>query len=129
MSGRVMPPALWRVHMDDGVTKRIVVIRNLPSNIIEEAILILKSDPVPKDHSDMKKNGSEKAGSDSSFLLKEAYMVINDYIKENNIRHAAKHEHKPVTLIKSKKFMTNTVINAALIGSLALFIFMLSRFF
>ena len=120
---------LTEVNMNDGVAKRIVVLKNLSSNIIEEAILILKCDPVQKTGSDGKVKEQKKTAADNNFLLKEANMVINDYIKQNALQSVHKKEYKKDSLIKNKKFMTNTIINIALISSIALFIFMLSRLF
>ena len=115
--------------MNDGVAKRIVVLKNLSSNIIEEAILILKCDPGPKTSSNNKAKGPQKPVSDNNFLLKEANMIINDYIKQNTLQSTHKKEGKKDSLTHNKKFMTNTIINIALISSIALFIFMISRLF
>lgn len=66
-----------------GNARRIVIIRDIPSNIIEEAIFVLKHEPgremsqvaVPE----VLRGGK---GKDSALIYKEAEKIINDYIQE-----------------------------------------------
>lgn len=113
-----------------GNTKRIVVIKDIPSNIIEEAIFILKSEPGKKNEG--KKNKETAAvynRSGKDYLLKEAESVINTYIAENKSNESF---YKGVHLSLSsgkKKLVTNLTINMALFGSIAILIFVISRLF
>ena len=70
--------------MVSGKTKRIVVIKDIQSNIIEEAILILKNDiDVEKNEKQVKhKEASSNAESGNDYLLNEARLIIDNYIKE-----------------------------------------------
>lgn len=115
--------------MDDGVTKKIVVIKNLQSNLIEEAILILKNNPGQKDSMTGREKSGRRPPVDNNFLLKEARMIVNDYIRQNTIQQIPRKEQKRMPLISNKKFLTNTIINTALIGSIAIFIFAVSKLF
>ena len=71
--------------MEDKV-KNIVVLKDLPSNIIEEAIVILKGDKKRmeyiKKHIENENNKKEIKNIDKSkdYIVKEAQMVISNYI-------------------------------------------------
>jgi len=110
--------------MTDRDTKEVVVIRNINSNIIEEAILILKDRP---ENSSNKSSDRKKTvrGVDRDYILKEAQAVIDTYIKEHNL------EVKPIRgrdrkiRIFKRSFSFGTIINIAValgILSLAFFI-------
>lgn len=116
--------------MASGFTKKIVVIKDIPSNFIEEAILILKSN-VPAVETSEIKGSADAAGTSSKkhndFLMKEAYSVINNYIKECKMHDNI--ETKPIekgSTLKSR-FFTNAAINLALAGSIALLAFVLAK--
>lgn len=112
--------------MTDGGTKRIVVIRDIPSNMIEEAIFILRNDREEGSNgkSIPKKN---KIKHDNEFILKEAQTIISSYMKENKWQAAIRRKPGAKPLTPNKKFLTNLIINIALIGSIALMIFLVSR--
>ena len=64
--------------------KNIVVLKNLPSNIVEEAIVVLKENTKIKKYqyidknNDMVKNNKNK----KDYIVKEAEMVISNYISD-----------------------------------------------
>jgi hypothetical protein len=60
-------------------TKKIIVIRDINSDSIEEAILILKNEPDCSGTNTSKKDMTEI--KDNEYLLKEARFVINNYMK------------------------------------------------
>lgn len=66
--------------------KNMVVLRNLPSNIIEEAFVILKPNKKVR-IINTKEDTEEKSGD---YIIKEAEMIITNYItdveKENRIK-------------------------------------------
>lgn len=82
--------------MDMSNMKNIVILKNLPSNMVEEAIVVLKENKKIKRYqyvdSDRKKNRDEekekiiKHGKkcektdNDSYILKEAELIISDYI-------------------------------------------------
>ncbi|MCR4436447.1 MAG: hypothetical protein QHH06_11780 [Clostridiales bacterium] len=116
--------------MVSGSTKRVVVIRDIPSNIVEEAILILKNDSIDsgKQGKSVKEAVHKSKKLNHDLLIKEAEMIVNNYIKECKAKGLSSIE--PITkrgLLKSK-LSVNIIINVALAGSIALLIFLLTRF-
>lgn len=70
--------------------KNIIVLKDLPSNIIEEAFVIIKANRNVKVLKPTEKGGEENSEKQGEYIVKEAEMVINNYIKdiesENKIR-------------------------------------------
>ena len=73
--------------MDISNMKNIVVLKNLPSNLVEEAIVVLKENKKVKKYqyieSENKKdiaNKEKNVQNDSEYIIKEAESVINQYI-------------------------------------------------
>jgi len=79
--------------MEESKAKQVITLRNLPSNLVEEAIVVLKSNKKTKNLEYMKKNLKEKEISEKQedfYILKEAEMIMTDYLnklesKEYNI--------------------------------------------
>ena len=71
--------------MPNNNLKNIVVLKNLPSNLIDEAIVILKSNKSAKKLEYVEKNttsfGEEKINNDD-YIIKEAESVIENYISK-----------------------------------------------
>lgn len=112
-----------------GSTKRIVIIRDIPSNFIEEAILILKNETEIKE--DIKDKAGLKAGKSipDDYLLKEAEAIINSYIKENHLctlRDRRTDERKGKL---RRIFLSNVFLNLVFLGSLAFLVLMLVLLF
>lgn len=110
-----------------GKSRRIIVIKDIHSNLFEEAILVLKDDTDQGKGKGIaaKMEKSNEKGND--YILREAELIISNYIKDNkslftgNIKEAqgvAKKKDK-VSKIKDKEFMKNLIINSALLGSIA----------
>ena len=77
--------------MDESQMKNMVVLKNVPSNLIEEVIVIFKSRKNAKefqyiDKNEKSKNENKKATKD--YMVKEAEMVISNYIKSNEKKKA-----------------------------------------
>ena len=69
--------------MDTSQMKNIVVLKNLPSNIVEEAIVVLKPNKRARKLQYVKNNGETKEKSEKSgYIVKEAEMLINKYLEE-----------------------------------------------
>lgn len=72
--------------MDTKDMKNIVVLRNLPSNIVDEAIVILKANIDLKKHeiTDSKKEnikvGAKVKSTSKDYIIKEAEAVVSNYI-------------------------------------------------
>ena len=75
-------------YMENGKMKNMVVLKNLPSNLVEEAIIILKSSKKVKklERIDKKsKANKEKKKSkikERDYIIKEAEMLISSYISK-----------------------------------------------
>jgi len=111
--------------MNNAITKSILVIKDTQSNLIEEAIFILK-----KGNEKLEQNDKclVKSKRDGEYLMKEAEMIINNYFKEN--KKSVVTNEKPVSKNKrfNNKFITNLAINIALVGSITFLIFIITRF-
>jgi len=70
--------------MQNGQMKNMVVLKNLPSNIIDEAIIILKANKKVKKVEYSKKNETKKPPvvQEDGYIVKEAEMVIQNYLAE-----------------------------------------------
>lgn len=72
--------------MESSNMKNMVVLKNLPSNMVEEAIIIFKETQKVKqkefiDKSN-KRNIEERHFKSKEYILKEAEMLVNDYINK-----------------------------------------------
>ena len=67
--------------MEDNKLKNIVVLKNLPSNIVEEAIVVLKQNKVKLPECTPKQERPEGKEASREYILKEAQMVISDYLR------------------------------------------------
>lgn len=76
--------------MQANSVKNIVVLKNLPSNIVEEAIVILKSNKYAKKLQTIEKNSNkeleQKEANGKDYIIKEAEALLSTYINkiENN---------------------------------------------
>ena len=66
--------------------KNIVILKNLPSNIVEEAIVILKSNKYAKKFQMIEKNNNkeleEKESNGKEYIIKEAEALLSSYISK-----------------------------------------------
>lgn len=72
--------------------KNMVVLKNLPSNIVEEAYVVLKANKriknLEKVENSKKLVSENKIQKDSTYMLKEAEMLVTDYIsKIENVKN------------------------------------------
>lgn len=77
--------------METSKLKNMVVLRNLPSNIVDEAIIILKANKKAKKLQKIEKKrtqSDENIKKDKEYILKEAEMIVNNYI--SNIENTDK---------------------------------------
>lgn len=114
--------------MFNGNTKRVVILRGIPSNVVEEAILILKNEPESKPEKGSTGVASDKTQTKhNDYLIKEAEEVIKNYIKDLKLEKVPK-SVSVLSMDKHKsKFYTNVIINTALIASIALLILIVAR--
>lgn len=76
--------------MDMSNMKNMIVLKNLPSNLVEEAIVVLKENKKVKKYQYVDKEGNknvesdnkktQKTANDSEYIIKEAENVISQYI-------------------------------------------------
>ena len=112
-----------------GDTKRVVVIKNISSNLIEEAILILKSGPEAVREDGKGKPAQDKPNIRNDFILKEAEHIINDYINGNRLtRSKERHKGRNWSALH-KKTLINVGINILLMAAIALFIYVVGNAF
>lgn len=66
--------------------KDMIVIKNLPSNIVEEAWVVIKPEVKNKEKELIKrmKNSKMNTKAENGYVLKEAETVIYDYLKNIN---------------------------------------------
>lgn len=73
--------------METSKMKNIVVLKNLPSNIVDEAIVILKQNKKIKkfEHVEKKKQSANQniESKSDEYILKEAELLISNYIERN----------------------------------------------
>ena len=71
--------------METSNLKNMVVLKNLPSNIVDEAIIVLKANKKTKklqkiENKKIWENQENK--KDKEYILKEAEMIVNNYISK-----------------------------------------------
>lgn len=89
--------------------KNIIVLKDLPSNIIDEAIVILKNNKIKR------KDGNENMDDDfvNINIVEEAQQIIGEYIeKMENTKKEEISERK--ILIKYKKLQLVTILLGAM---------------
>ena len=113
--------------MNQSNLKNMVVLKNLPSNIVEEAIIILKANKKVKKLEKIEKNKiiedttCKKKGND--YILKEAEMLVSNYIsgleeKKQGKKINGKKMEQKYKRIKNYAYMASLII---LIETLMLF--------
>lgn len=111
--------------------KQVVVIRDLDSNFIEEAIFILKNNISElKNHE--KRAIIKRNLRNSDYIIKEAQSIIDNYIKQQAMKYECAVSMSQYKKNKSKDLLkwnisVGTVLNIAMFISIALFVFLLSR--
>ena len=83
--------------------KNIVVLKSLPSNIVEEAIIILKSNKYVKKFQMIEKNNNaeleQKKSNDKQYIIEEAEALLSSYISK---AESNKCIEKPNKILKEK---------------------------
>ena len=89
--------------MNTGNLKNIVVLKDLPSNLVEEAIVVLKENQkIPKlepASTDKKESNSEpqKIKNSKDYIIKEAQMLISEYISKIESKNKKENQSIPKT--------------------------------
>lgn len=118
---------LQEVHiMNTSNMKKMIVLKDLPSNIVEEAIVILKSNINIKNYefvenkNESKSNNLNKKEKSGNYIIKEAENVISNYI--SNIEKPREIEKKNSNLQKKYNRLRGISIFWAIIANLAILI-------
>lgn len=107
--------------MDTSKMKNMVVLKNLPSNIIDEAIVILKPNKKIKSLDYIEKTKDRKQTSDKvnknpkDYILQEAEMIISNYISNIEDQRKIKLESAKKLEMKYKKLRILTFILASIV--------------
>lgn len=105
--------------MESSNMKNMVVLKNLPSNLVEEAIVILKSSKKVKKLEKIDKNNKlnqvEPVKKEKDYILKEAEMLISGYIskledKQEQKQYKTVKTHKKYIRLKRYAYLSSMVI-------------------
>lgn len=92
--------------MEASNMKNMVVLKNLPSNLVEEAIVILKSSKKVKKLEKIDKNNKfaqeEVIKKEKDYVLKEAEMLVSSYISKLENKQEQK---QFITIKNSRKYV------------------------
>lgn len=127
----------WRDKMDIGNMKNMIVLKNLPSNLIDEAIVVLKENKTVKkyqyiesdkkqtvDYVNKQDEKTNKTASRTDYIIKEAEDIIGHYITnletkspkwKNNMKKLEKRYKQSVKLNFILGIMTVISIMASMI--------------
>jgi len=64
--------------------KNMIVLRDLPSNLIDEAFLILKPNQKIENFEHITKSSSQNISNSKDYIVKEAEMVISSFLSKND---------------------------------------------
>ena len=96
--------------MESSKLKNMVVLKNLPSNIVDEAIIVLKANKkvkkLQKIEQNKKSTSNENDKKDKEYILKEAEMLVSNYISkiENNEKKNIFNKEAKTKYNKLKKY-------------------------
>ena len=105
--------------MSKGNLKNMVVLKNLPSNIVEEAIVILKSNKKIKQVEKIEKNKSkenlEVKKREKDYIVKEAEMLVSNYISSLEQKKKDRNINNKKLNQKYKKVKNYAIISSIII--------------
>jgi hypothetical protein len=110
-----------------GDTKKIIVIKNISSNLIEEAIIILRNEPGGQENNQLDKPASDRLNVKNDFILKEAESIINRYIRENGLIISQNRHCRRIRKIPRISLSVNAIINILLVVAAAFLIFVVGK--
>lgn len=105
--------------MEQTNLKNTIVLKDLPSNIIEEAVIVFKNKKTVKEiekiEKDNRGNKNKKIRKNNSYAIKETELVINDYMtkmeeKRKNKNLTQKNINKKIKKLKIYSIVTSIVI-------------------
>lgn len=100
--------------MDINKMRNIVILKNLPSNIVDEAFVVLKQNQKIKKFEfveNQKDNFSEyERENENEYIVKEAELLISNYITELEGQDLCGKKYENKILKKYKKMKTVSVV-------------------
>ncbi len=107
-------------YMDKEKMRNIIVLKNLPSNLVEEAFVIVKNTKMAKQlqKGEGKKEKKEDKNVKNS-IVKEAEMVISNYLQEVEKEKNKTSYHRLVKKYKTIK-VTNMILVCAMLLAILL---------
>lgn len=94
--------------------RNIVILKNLPSNLIEEAFIVLKKNQKIKkmEYAETKSDAFSDAREqgENAYVVKEAEMLISDYIKKIETQDLTGKKNEQILLRKYKKLKIFSLI-------------------
>ena len=105
------------VQMEASKLKNMVILKNLPSNLVEEAIVILKENKKVKklEKIDKNKKTEYKRENKKDYVLKEAELVVSSYIEELEEKKKTKEKLNKKTSQKLKKLKIYSYITSIIL--------------
>ena len=105
------------VQMEASKLKNMVILKNLPSNLVEEAIVILKENKKVKklEKIDKNKKTEYKRANKKDYVLKEAELVVSSYIEELEEKKKTKEKLNKKTSQKLKKLKIYSYITSIIL--------------
>ena len=107
--------------MNQSGLKNMVVLRNLPSNIVEEAIVVLKANSKVKQDEKIENKKIDKESKiidrnkQNDYILKEAEMLISNYIMRLEKKKKERNEIQNKINTKCKKLKKAIIIMGIII--------------
>ena len=100
--------------MNESKMKNMVVLKNLPSNIVEEAYVVLKPNKNFKQNlQKQQENVDERLSAD--YVVKEAEMVISNYLSKIEDKKIIKASEMEKMKRKYKKLKNTSVVLAGIL--------------
>ena len=103
--------------MEASKLKNMVILKNLPSNLVEEAIVILKENKKVKklEKIDKNKKTEYKRENKKDYVLKEAELVVSSDIEELEEKKKTKEKLNKKTSQKLKKLKIYSYITSIIL--------------
>ena len=110
--------------MSNDNLKNIVVLKNLPSNLVDEAIVVLKSKKTAKKLELVEKNSTicfKKKLNNNDYIIKEAENVVSNYInkieKGKSVKNANNNIEAKYKKIKAYSIFVSIILLLCIIRS------------
>ncbi len=108
--------------MESSNLKNMVILRNLPSNLVEEAIIVLKTNKNAKklekidklEKKEIKNQKINEQKKDNKYILREAEMLVSSYIAKlenrNNKKLKSKENTRKYNRLKNYAYISSIII-------------------